>query len=117
MASPSKTCFVTIGATASFPALVKAVLSAQFLSALQSQGYTELLVQYGQDGGKELYESSMQQAKATVQSSGVKVSGFELDKAGLGKYMRQARQGGGVVISHAGRPHSHTPCATPCAIF
>ncbi|KAK5120704.1 hypothetical protein LTR85_006062 [Meristemomyces frigidus] len=101
-----KTCFVTIGATASFSSLIKAALSAPFLSALQNHGYTNLLVQYGQDG-KELFDGCMQQAKATVNSSGIKVSGFGLDKAGLGKYMRQAKGGvkgaqEGVVISHAG---------------
>jgi len=93
-----KTCFVTIGATASFGALVKATLSAQFLEALQKQGYTDLLVQYGQDG-KQLYESCLEQSAATKQS-GLKVSGFDLEKAGLGRYLRQARSG--VVISHAG---------------
>lgn len=109
----SKTCFVTIGATASFSALIKAVLSAPFLSALQSQQYTELLIQYGQDG-KDLYDGAMKQAKATVDSSGIKVTAFDLDKAGLGRYMRQAKgtKGAqeGVVISHAGMPihHPHT---------
>lgn len=101
-----KTCFVTIGATASFTALIKAVLTPDFLTALQSQGYTDLLVQYG-EGGKQLYEQSLQGAKA----SNVNISGFDLDKAGLGKYMRQAKAmvssnkdaSEGVIIAHAGR--------------
>jgi len=93
-----KTCFVTIGATASFAALIKSTLSSQFLEALQKQGYTDLVVQYGQDG-KQLYESAVQQSGVAAKSD-IKVSGFDLDKAGLGRYMRQARSG--VVISHAG---------------
>ncbi|KAK5112719.1 hypothetical protein LTR62_003817 [Meristemomyces frigidus] len=96
----SKTCFVTIGATASFAALVKAVLSTPFLAALKQQGYEELLVQYGEEG-KALYDSAV----STAQGSGVKISGFGIDKAGLGRYMRQARGKDGkegVVISHAG---------------
>ncbi|KAK4539139.1 hypothetical protein LTR36_001451 [Oleoguttula mirabilis] len=106
MAHP-KTCFVTIGATASFTSLIQAALSAPFLSALQNHGYTDLLLQYGEDG-KGFFDGCMQQAQATVSSSGLKVSGFALDKAGLGKYMRQAKGLGakgaqeGVVISHAG---------------
>jgi len=104
--SSPKTCFVTIGATASFAALIRAALSSDTLSALSKLGYTDLVVQYGQDG-KELFDSAMQQVK-TAGGSNVNVTGFDLDKAGLGKYMRQAKGGGsrggqeGVVVSHAG---------------
>ncbi|KAK4504159.1 hypothetical protein PRZ48_005075 [Zasmidium cellare] len=105
MPSTSKTCFVTIGATASFSGLVKAVLSAEFFQALESQGYTELLVQYGQDG-EELFNTCVTEAKNTESGSVLKVHGFPLDKAGLTRYMTQARGGKdgqeGVVISHAG---------------
>ncbi|KAF2169997.1 glycosyltransferase family 1 protein [Zasmidium cellare ATCC 36951] len=105
MPSNSKTCFVTIGATASFSGLVKAVLSADFFQALDSQGYTELLVQYGQDG-EELFNTCVTEAKNTESGSVLQVHGFPLDKAGLTKYMLQARGGKdgqeGVVISHAG---------------
>lgn len=102
----SKTCFVTIGATASFAGLVKDVLSKPFFQALEAQGYTDLLVQYGQDG-QELFDSCLTVAKNTESGSVIDVTGFALDKQGLGKYMAQAkgaRTGGheGVVISHAG---------------
>lgn len=101
-----KTCFVTVGATASFAALVEATLKPDFVKALQELGYTDLLVQYG-EGGKELYDKAVQQSKG---ASKVKISGFDLDKGGLGRYMRQAKAVGasnkdaneGVVISHAG---------------
>jgi len=106
MAQQNKICFTTIGATASFPQLIKSVLSVPFLSALKSHGYTELLVQYGEDG-KSLYEPLERLAKEAMGETGVKVSGFGLDKKGLGGYMRKAREGGGVVVSHAGRSHSH----------
>ncbi|RMX85561.1 hypothetical protein D0867_15864 [Hortaea werneckii] len=107
--SSPKTCFVTIGATASFAALIRSALSSDTLSALSRQGYTDLVVQYGQDG-KELFDAAMQQVKTAASSSHVNITGFDLDKAGLGKYMRQAKGGGsrgaggqeGVVVSHAG---------------
>ncbi|KAI7334675.1 hypothetical protein KC354_g17948, partial [Hortaea werneckii] len=107
--SSPKTCFVTIGATASFAALIRSALSSDTLSALSRQGYTDLVVQYGQDG-KELFDAAMQQVKTAATSSHVNITGFDLDKAGLGKYMRQAKGSGsrgaggqeGVVVSHAG---------------
>lgn len=98
----SKLCFLTVGATASFSALIEAAVSPAFLTALESQGYTELSVQYGQDG-KQLFE----ECKAVAQrTSKLTVTGFDLDKVGLGKHMRRAKGGKdsaeGVVISHAG---------------
>jgi len=98
----SKLCFLTVGATASFSALIEATVSPAFLTALESQGYTELSVQYGQDG-KQLFEKCKSIAQG---SSKLKVSGFDLDRAGLGRHMRRAKGGKdateGVVISHAG---------------
>ena len=98
----SKTCFVTVGGTATFPDLISGVLAAPFTKALQSHNYSELVVQYGA-GGKEAFDAA---AKGV---SGISVSGFELDKAGLGKYLKQAKEG--VVISHAGmrrQPYNST---------
>lgn len=98
----TKLCFLTVGATASFSALIEAAISPTFLTALESQGYTELSVQYGQDG-KQLFEK----CKAAAQpSSKVTITGFDLDRTGLGKHMRRAKGGRdvaeGVVVSHAG---------------
>lgn len=108
MSKPSKTCFVTIGATASFSALIKAVLSKDFCKALQSHKYTDLLIQYGKDG-KTLYEQSLSLNEEDFQGgSQLNISGFDIDMAGLGRYMRQAKGTGvkgavdGVVVSHAG---------------
>lgn len=105
--SSTKICFLTVGATASFSALIEAAVSPAFLTALESQGYTELSVQYGQDG-KQLFEK----CKANAQSSSkLIVTGFDLDKLGLGKHMRRAKGGKdaaeGVVISHAGTISLH----------
>ena len=103
---PQKTCFVTVGATASFSGLIKAVLSTNFCQALEALGYTDLLVQYGQ-GGETLYQQCLQQLRA-AETSNMRIGGFDLDNAGLGRYMRQAKGHGianaaeGVVISHAG---------------
>ena len=101
----TKLCFLTVGATASFSALIEAAVSPAFLAALEAQGYTELSIQYGQDG-KQLFEKC--KAAAQSKSPNVKVTGFDLDKLGLGKHMRRAKGGStkesveGVVISHAG---------------
>lgn len=99
-----KLAFLTIGATAEFPALVEAAVTPQFLKALEAQEYTELLVQYGQDG-KPSFEKC--QKLASQSGSSIKVSGFGIDKLGLGRYMRRAKGGDrekeGVVISHAGQ--------------
>ena len=100
---PAKHCFVTVGATASFHELLAAVLQPDFISALKAKGYTDLVVQYG-NGGKEQYT----QALAAAGKDAIKVSGFDLDRNGLNKYMREASGSTsdttqGVVISHAGR--------------
>lgn len=104
--SPKKVCFVTIGATASFASLIYAVLSTAFFAALEVYGYTDLLVQYGKDG-EELYRRRLKEIRDTGLYSRITASGFGLDAAGLGKYMRLAKAGGeggaeGVVVSHAG---------------
>lgn len=103
---PSKTCFVTIGATASFDRLIRAAVSVDFAKALESQGYTDLLVQYGKDGDG-LFDACLREAQSAGTST-LKITGFDLDMDGLGQYMKQAKGLGtkganeGVVISHAG---------------
>lgn len=108
---PQKTCFVTIGATASFDALVKAVLSPTFCQALELQNYTILLIQYGR-GGQGLYEKCLSDLKAASNTK-LSISGFDLDMNGLAQYMKAAKglpsinpptttSTEGVVISHAG---------------
>lgn len=42
-----KTAFVTVGATAPFPALIEACLKPEFLATLVTHGYTELRIQHG----------------------------------------------------------------------
>ena len=100
-----KVCFVTIGATAGFNALIQATLSAAFLEALKASGYTDLRLQYGKDGEKFLktYQASIEG------DAGIKVSGFDFNKEGLGWEMRACKgedgETEGVVISHAGTLH------------
>ncbi|MCJ1250420.1 N-acetylglucosaminyldiphosphodolichol N-acetylglucosaminyltransferase catalytic subunit alg13 [Trapelia coarctata] len=99
---PKKLCFVTIGATASFDALINAVLGEAFLETLKSAGYTDLLIQHGLEGEKILKEFKLD----TSQEHGIRVKGFAFNKKGLGEEMRAAKGGKddveGVVISHAG---------------
>lgn len=101
-----KQCFVTVGATASFNELIAAVLAQDFLTSLSNEGYTDLLVQYGK-GNKQLFDSNKSAISAAASKHNVTINGFELDPAGLQKYMLALKGNGtttseGVIISHAG---------------
>lgn len=104
---PRKVCFVTIGATASFQALIRATISSSFCHSLEQNHYTDLIVQYGADGDG-LFQSLLQAMASSEQGIGVNVTGFGLDTNGLGQYMNLAKTGGddsgveGLVVSHAG---------------
>lgn len=102
----SRLCFVTVGATASFSALVRTVLSSTFLAALKQHSYTDLQIQYGK-GGDPLFKMLVQAVERSGKGQGIKISGFDIDQAGLQQYMLRARGGAdskeGVVICHAGR--------------
>lgn len=103
-----KLCFVTVGATASFESLLKAVFDEEFLSALKQHGYTHLLVQYGKDG-QTVYENFIQNnPSGSAACHGIEVAGFDFKQEGLGEEMCLAQantefsQEGGMIISHAG---------------
>ena len=109
--SPTKRCFVTVGATASFTTLIRAVLELQFLEALRRQGYTELRVQYGKGGKKTFDDYTWLLPDEQKQKLGISITGFEFNKDGLQEEMLGAKrvygkskhQGvEGCVISHAG---------------
>ena len=99
-----KLCFVTIGATANFDALVEACLALDFLRALQNARYTHLLVQYG----KEFKDKFTARRIEIDQNHSLKVdiSGYDFKSFGTLSDMRTAKghYGGveGAVISHAG---------------
>ena len=104
--TPRKVCFVTVGATASFNSLIQATLSPAFLAVLKQYGYTDLRLQHGSEGGKVLEELHESQDADGPQENGLKISGFDFNKQGLGVEMKAAKGGNesaeGVVISHAG---------------
>lgn len=97
-----KLSFVTIGATASFDGLIKAVLSRPFLRALREANYTDLLLQHGNEGEKILQEY----VHSNDEHHGINIRGFKFNQKGLGQEMRAAKgergYAEGVVISHAG---------------
>ncbi len=103
---PRKLCFVTIGATAAFDQLIKAALSPKFLQRLQASGYTDLRLQYGKDGQMILEDFRSRFGSKSGEEFGIKITGFDFNKKGLGSEMRAAKGEGdrleGVVISHAG---------------
>ena len=104
--APRKVCFVTIGATASFNALLEAVLTRTFLAALENFGYTDLVLQYGKDGISVLERFRESEEHVSETTPKIKISGFDFNMQGLGQEMRAAKgENGdleGVVISHAG---------------
>lgn len=102
-----RVCFVTIGATAGFDSLVQAVLSADFIRALDRHGYKHLVIQHGKDEGG-VYKTCAEKARKPESiASQLMITGFGFNKAGLGQEMRAVKadkdRQEGVVISHAGR--------------
>lgn len=109
---PGRTILVTVGATASFKALIQEVISDEFLSAIAALGYNRMIVQCGQD--YEWFESN--RPHPGPQSHGVYISGFDFDHD-IRKYMMKCtpsegnklrgpddveKRGMGLIISHAG---------------
>ncbi|KPI40499.1 UDP-N-acetylglucosamine transferase subunit alg13 [Cyphellophora attinorum] len=103
MAPQQKRLFVTIGATAPFNGLIRAVLSHGFLSALSEHSYTQLRIQHGDQGGHILREASLSNIQ---QQYGIEVTGFDFDKNGLEGELRALKKSStneeGAVVSHAG---------------
>ena len=103
---PKKLCFVTIGATASFDALIKSTLEPEFLKTLRASGYTDLLLQHGTEGRLLLNEYYEVIANDQDKNYGLNINGFDFNKQGLGEEMRAAKGESddteGAVISHAG---------------
>jgi beta-1,4-N-acetylglucosaminyltransferase len=112
----TKFCFVTVGATAPFDALIKAILEPKFLKALHDADYTELLVQHGYEGEDNLFNrlSGQPNVSEFCESSKLRVSGFGFDKDGLDKYLRRAKDAGGTVMSHAGQFQKSYSASTNC---
>ncbi|PNS19176.1 UDP-N-acetylglucosamine transferase subunit alg13 [Sphaceloma murrayae] len=103
-----RTCFVTIGATASFDRLIRSVLTRDFIQALARHGYTELIVQFGAGGEDIFHACTSPPSSKEIVICGVEVRGFSVDTQGLDHYMKRAKGvhdqavGEGCVISHAG---------------
>lgn len=101
-----RTCFVTIGATARFDSLIKAVLSPPFLQSLHDSGYTALMLQHGTEGSQIYNEFIAANKGGSEGRYGLDISGFDFNKRGLGAEMQAAKgradMAEGVVISHAG---------------
>lgn len=109
---PTKRCFVTVGATASFIALIRKVLEPSFLEALKAHGYTELRIQYGKDGKKTFDDYLWVLSDDLKNSTGIEITGFDFNINGLREEMLAAKRiytnstmDGleGCVISHAGK--------------
>ncbi|KAI1621143.1 beta-1,4-N-acetylglucosaminyltransferase [Exophiala viscosa] len=101
-----KRCFVTIGATAPFNSLIKAVLADEFIQALQQAGYTELRVQYGDHEGEAVFRQRTDDPNSLLVKTGFLITGFGFDKTGLREEIAvvkgRSAADEGMVISHAG---------------
>jgi beta-1,4-N-acetylglucosaminyltransferase len=105
---PCKTCFVTVGATASFDALIRALYDPQFLHALAETGYTDLTIQCGK-GGKELCDRLLAEAREQGRY-GISVAAFEFTQDMMQEMRVAKAEGGreeGVVLCHAGMAALH----------
>lgn len=106
---PKKTCFVTVGATASFNAMIREILHQDFLAALKANNYTTLTIQYGRHGD-ELFRSFVKENENEVlHNYGLTLTGFDFNINGLKDEMCAAKANPstntaeGLVISHAGK--------------
>ena len=115
-AAGSKTCFVTVGATAPFDGLIKAILEPKFLKALHDANYTDLKVQHGYESEDNLFSRLSKQTEVSefCKSSNLKMTGFGFDTEGLDNHIRRAKDSAprgskldnsseGAVMSHAGQ--------------
>lgn len=98
---PGRHCFVTVGATAAFTALVEEVLSEQFLAGIRQLGFESMDLQCGDDF------SDVKDAIPTEEACGIRIHAFPFDKD-LTRYYLTARgdaagkRPAGVVIAHGG---------------
>ena len=101
-----RSCFVTVGATTGFRALLEEILSDQFLSTLAAQGYGHLTVQAGPD--HRWFKTC---ADALQDSHGLQIDSFERSHNMQHEFLRcrgqKDKQLAGCVISHAGKPYKY----------
>ncbi|KEF62989.1 uncharacterized protein A1O9_00964 [Exophiala aquamarina CBS 119918] len=101
-----KRCFVTIGATAPFDSLIRAVLHPDFIGALHAAGYVELRVQYGSHEGETIFQSRLKELATSVDDRRLEITGFGFNKYGLRDEISAVQgfteESQGMVISHAG---------------
>jgi beta-1,4-N-acetylglucosaminyltransferase len=122
----TKTCFVTVGATAPFDGLIEAILEPKFLQALHEANYTDLQIQHGYEDQDNLFSHLSRQSNVSefCESSHLKLTGFAFDKDGLNKYMcgakgiaprgsRTENATEGIVMSHAGQQAVRDPTTIP----
>jgi len=110
MTTPSrKVCFVTIGATAPFDALLSNVLDQPFLEALKKQEYTTLLIQYGKEGQAIFDTFTKNNPPGNPARYDLDIQGFGFKSQGLVQEMRSAKVNlsqnvvEGMIVSHAGK--------------
>lgn len=108
MTTPRKVCFVTIGATAPFDALLSNVLAQPFLDTLKTHGYTTLLIQYGKEGQAIFDAFTKINSPGSPGRCDLDIKGFGFKNEGLVQEMRSTKANPsqnvveGMILSHAG---------------
>jgi hypothetical protein len=101
-----KYCFVTVGATAPFNRLLFEILSKSFLSSLRKKGYTDVRVQYGDEGKLIFDEFITINEPDSEERSGLNITGFGFSSDGMTEEMLLAKaddgRSDGLIICHAG---------------
>jgi len=102
-----KECLVSIGATAEFRELIKAVLSPEVLKALAAHDYTKITLQTGlSDAYFRSITPKDKNGLMAVEGFDMEILGFAMNPEGLQQEMRACQQDEGkqqgMVICHAG---------------
>ncbi|KAL9053726.1 MAG: hypothetical protein Q9162_004600 [Coniocarpon cinnabarinum] len=80
---PAKLAFLTTGATAPFPSLLRSALQPTFIAALAQHGYTDFLLQYGTGGAAVLDTCISPDDEGKRVFNGVRIAGFDFRSDGL----------------------------------
>lgn len=96
-----KICFVTVGATASFDDLIRAVIDRKFILELIKAGYTKIVVQYGKTGSALFHECQQKAGPVDIEIEGFDFKSGDFRDA-VEVVTASDRRKEGVMIAHAG---------------
>jgi len=104
----SKTCFVAVGATTTFPALIQSVISSSFLTELNKLRYTNLIIQYGEKGDgifQDCIDNVMIEEKKAIKGIEQEL-GLSAESAGISTIEIQSGSPKKEILDHKGGHNS-----------